>query len=191
MTYSNVLYSRSINVYKDMKEKNDDHLVELALDGNSQAFECLVRRYYDMIYAISYKWMCSHEEAEDNAQDTLLKIARKLSSFDKRSSFKSWIYRITINNAKDLLRSRNKRETNELFEDHIIADSHNGEEELVAKQLMQEIHQLPEKLRDALLLVSAEGMSHRDAAEILECGETTISWRIHKARKLLKQKLSL
>lgn len=174
-----------------MKEKSDDNLVCLALDGNSKAFECLIRRYYDMIYAVSYKWMCSHEEAEDNAQDTLLKIARKLDSFDNRSSFKSWIYRITINNAKDLLRSRNKQETQELFEDHIISDSENGEQELVAKQLMQKIHQLPEKLRDALLLVSSEGLSHRDAAEVLGCGETTISWRIHKARKILKQKLSL
>lgn len=174
-----------------MKDKNDDTLVDLALNGNTHAFETLIRRYYNMIYAISYKWMGNREEAEDNAQEVLIKITRKLNYFDKRAAFKSWIYRITINNAKDMLRSRNKHEKDELFEDQASSDYPNGEQEFIAKQLMQEIHKLPEKLRDALLLVCGEGMSHREAAEILDCGETTISWRIHKARKQLKRNLSL
>ncbi|MCH2037992.1 MAG: RNA polymerase sigma factor [Rickettsiales bacterium] len=173
-----------------MKDKNDDTLVDLALNGNTHAFETLIRRYYDMIYAISYKWMGNREEAEDNAQEVLLKITRKLDRFDKRATFKSWVYRITINNAKDMLRSRNKHQKDELFEDQAVSEQANGEHELIAKQLMQEIHKLPEKLRDALLLVCGEGMSHRDAAEILDCGEATVSWRIHKARKRLKQNLS-
>lgn len=141
------------------------------------------------IYKSAYKWCGRREDAEDITQDVCVKLPKKLGSFKGDAAFTSWLYRLTINAAKDYYRTTAKAQTCELpFAEGFDAPSAEvaADEALAARQAMAKIHALPEPIRDAVLLVHAEGMSHKQAADILECAETTISWRIHKARKVLK-----
>jgi RNA polymerase sigma-70 factor (ECF subfamily) len=87
-----------------MDNYNDIELVQLSVGGDARAFEHLVKRHYLSAYQVSYKWCGIKEDAEDIVQEVFVKVARKLKTFGKRSSFKTWLYRITINTAKDFTR---------------------------------------------------------------------------------------
>ncbi len=145
-----------------------------------------------MIYKVAYKWCGKREDAEDIAQNVCVKLPEKLAGFRAEASFTSWLYRITINAAKDYYRTTGKAQSREFgFAEGFDTASEEvaADDKMIAAESFAAIHQLPEPLRDAVLLVYAEEMSHKQAAEILECAETTISWRIFKARKLLKSLL--
>ena len=172
-----------------MDHLNDIELVNRALAGNALAFEHLVKRHYQNVYRLSYKWCGVKEDAEDIVQEVFVKLARKLKSFGQRSAFKTWLYRVTINTAKDFIRkSATKRGYEEAYaveqgaENPGPAPQH---EAVDAQRLYRALNKLPEKQKDAVLLVLSEGLSHKEAARSLGCPEATISWRIFQARKKL------
>lgn len=163
--------------------------IRRASAGDAEAFRQLLEMHYMTIYKIAYKWCGKKEDAEDIAQDVCVKLPAKLASFKREAAFTTWLYRLTINAAKDYYRTTAKAQNRELpFAEGFDAPSSEvaADRALAAKQAMAEIHRLPEDLRDALLLVHAEGLNHKEAANVLGCAETTISWRIHKARKELE-----
>ena len=163
-------------------------LVARARRGDAAAFEQLVTEHYDMIYRTAYKWCGNRSDAEDVAQDVSIKLASAIALFDGRSKFASWLYRVTLNSVRDLQRAR-KRDGRkiEAFSDvaagFALADQ---EESTTTAQLWQAVRALPDKQRDAVLLVYAEELSHADAAQIMGCREATVSWHVHAARKALR-----
>jgi RNA polymerase sigma-70 factor (ECF subfamily) len=175
-----------------MDKIREDELAALAAEGDSAAFERLVSDNYMMIYKVAYKWCGIREDAEDIAQNVCVKLARSLGNYKGASSFKTWLYRIVINTAKDHFRKLSRqREREEAFSKEsstLEAGNPNGESD-AARKLHAAIARLPGKLRDAVILVFSEGMSHREAAEVLECAETTVSWRVFQAKKKLKKYL--
>jgi len=130
------------------------------------------------------------QDAEDITQEVFITLARKLNCFGHRSSFKTWLFRITINAATDFLRKRNR---NRLYETPITDWESTGnpvpspEEAMESRLIYEEIDKLPAKQKATLILVLSEGLSHREASKVLNCSETTISWRIHRARKRLEK----
>ena len=163
-------------------------LVGRARDGDRGAFAALIDRYYDRIYRIAAKWCGNRIDAEDVSQNVCVKLAVAISSFDGRARFSSWLYRVVLNEVRDVQR-RNARQARrdgafaaEL--DETIGGSQ--EDDVLAGQLWQAVHGLPEKQRDAVLLVYAEEQSHAQAAEVMACSEATVSWYVHEARKTLK-----
>ncbi len=175
-----------------MKNRNDMELVQLSLIGDSRAFEYLVRRHYEMVYRVSYKWCGVKEDAEDIAQDVCVKLAQKLNTFAQKSSFKTWLYRITINTAKDYVKKRASKATLETDVSLAQIGDNPGpapDDPLVAEQLQAALNRLPEKQKAAVLLVLGEGLRHKEAAKIMNCQEATVSWRIFQARKKLKRLL--
>lgn len=144
-----------------------------------------------MMMRVAWRYTGNKEEAEDIAQDVSITLARKIQNFQGRSQFKSWLYRMVINACKDRFKSaaaRKKREHN--FGE--IEQHHKAEQSVQAGQLTwvyEQIGQMEEKLRDTALLVLAEGLSHAEACDILECEESTISWRMYEIRKTLKKAL--
>jgi RNA polymerase sigma-70 factor (ECF subfamily) len=175
-----------------MEGIREDELAALAADGDSAAFERLVSDNYMMIYKVAYKWCGIREDAEDIAQNVCVKLARSLGNYKGASSFKTWLYRIIVNTAKDHFRKVSRQhEREEAFTKE--SSSHesgnpDGESDK-AMRLHAAVSRLPGKLRDAVILVFSEGMSHREAAEVLECAETTVSWRVFQAKKKLKKYL--
>ena len=174
-----------------MENLEDIELVRLAKEGDSVAFENLVERNYMLVYKISYKWCGIKEDAEDIAQDVFVKLARKIQSFKETSTFQTWLYRMTINSAKDFAKKsdrKRKRETAYVEQQELKVDSNQNEVSL-AEKLHQMIKQLPHKLRETALLVFGEGMNHKEAAVVLDCAEKTVSWRVFQVKKKLRRHL--
>lgn len=156
--------------------------------GDGRAFAQLVEAEYGFIFATAFKWCGSRADAEDAAQEVCLKLAEAIRSFDGRSSFSTWLYRVTLNAVRDQQRMRARAVRNARALAEIVAGDEPAEQEsaVALADLWRAVRSLPEKQRDAVLLVYAEGLSHADAAAILECREVTVSWHVHEARKTLR-----
>lgn len=165
-----------------------DSLVARARAGDRAAFAELLAENYDFVFRTAWKWTGKREDAEDIAQEVCVKLATAIRSFDGRSAFSSWLYRVTLNAVRDMQRARtrqSKRAKNlaEISPDEALPDQ---EDEVAESQLWAAVRRLPEKQRDAVLLVYADELSHAEAAAAMGVKEATISWYVHEARKTLR-----
>lgn len=168
---------------------SDKGLIERAQGGDSNAFEALLETHYETIYTFAYRWCGRQDDAEDITQIVCVKLARAIAQFRFESSFTSWLYRLVINAAKDWQKAqaRHASSSDSTTELHDIPATPSAPENAVfLQQLMTRMNTLPDGFKETMLLVHAEGMNHREAAAILDIKESTISWRIHEARKQLK-----
>jgi RNA polymerase sigma factor (sigma-70 family) len=168
--------------------ETDKMLVARAVAGDRLAFSTLLERHYDFIYRTACKWLGKRQDAEDIAQDVCIKLATAIRSFDGRSAFTSWLYRVTLNAVRDSQRSnvRRGRYHDRLAEVHPENDPGEQEDATAARELWAAVRELPNQQRDAVLLVYAEEKSHAEAGEIMGCKEATVSWHIHEAKKALR-----
>jgi RNA polymerase sigma-70 factor (ECF subfamily) len=166
----------------------DNVLVNRAKAGDRLAFSQLVETHYDFIFCTACKWTGKKSDAEDIAQEVCIKLATAIQSFDGRSAFTSWLYRVTLNMVRDMQRSTTRRgKTVDAFALVHPEDDPGGQEEATAaKEIWTAVSALPEKQREAIMLVYAEDMNHADAAVIMGCKEATVSWHIHEAKKTLR-----
>ncbi len=163
--------------------------IRRAMLGDAAAFARLITAHYDRIYRLAYRCAGRREDAEDVAQEVSIKLAQNLTSYRFEAPFGAWLSRMVLNSARDMLRVRSRRQGREtpLFEDaEWLAGTDNPEQRTAARQTLALVDKLPEALRDTIILVFGEGMSHAEVATVLGCAETTISWRIHEARKQLQ-----
>ena len=167
-----------------MDDQSDEQLVAKAQQGDAKAFEVLVSRHYRTMFKIAYKWCGNESDAQDITQDACIKLARGLDSFKSKAAFTSWVYRIVLNAGKDWYKKQNRHPSNSDELDK-LKTSGKGEDRVYARQVLEAVYQLPEGEKEALLLVLSEGLSHKEAANILNVKESTVSWRIHEARKKL------
>ncbi len=174
-----------------MTEPDEIELINQARAGDSSAFESLVRQHYRFVYAVAFKWCRIKEDAEDITQDVFVKLAKNIMTFKHSSGFKTWLYRITINTAKDLAikKQRIQRKESAYLESEREKKRHPDKESSMADKLISLIESLPAKLKDAALLVYSEGLNHKEAAKVLNCAESTVSWRIYQVKKKLKKSL--
>jgi len=169
-----------------MPNTDETELINRASRGDADAFEALVNTYYEVMFKMAYKWCGNRRDAEDITQEACMKLARGIGSYKGGSKFTSWLYVLVINTAKDWYKSQNRHpEGTELLES-IVADSDNAEEKLYTRQVLNEVNKLPEAEKESLLLVVGQGLSHKEAADLSGVKESTISWRIHEARKKLE-----
>ena len=168
--------------------ESDATLVARAVSGDRMAFSELVERHYDFIYRTACKWLGRRQDAEDIAQDVCIKLATAIRSFDGRSAFTSWLYRVTLNAVRDSQRAntRRGRHHDRVAEVHPEEALPEQEDSATAKELWAAVRALPNQQRDAVLLVYAEEMSHARAGAIMGCKEATVSWHIHEAKKTLR-----
>jgi len=168
-----------------------ESLVRLAKAGDVAAFERLVAQQYRFIYKTAFRWLGHKSDAEDVTQSVCLRLPDALPGFDGRSKFTSWLYRITLNAVRDLQRTHQRRGRQvyavaAMSSEEVEATQ---EDQLRVNDIWRIVRQLPEKQRDAVLLVFGEEMSQAEAARIMGCKEVTVSWHIHNARKALKDLL--
>lgn len=167
---------------------DDNALAARAVAGDRLAFASLLERHYQFVYRTAYKWCGNQSDAEDVAQDVCVKLAGALAGFDGRSAFRSWLYRITLNAVYDLQRTRSRRHRrHDALQNISATEAPATQEDAVTEaQLWRAVRQLPEKQRDAVLLIYAEELTHAAAALILDVKESTVSWYVHEAKKTLK-----
>jgi RNA polymerase sigma-70 factor (ECF subfamily) len=151
--------------------KTDLELVEEVKAGERKSFSELVKRHQKALLRMSLRFVKDLDTAEDVVQETFIKAYEKLHSFEGRSSFKSWLFQIAVNNARNRLRD-SRRMTVDL--DHIqLAIGAAAESALVhnsvAGMLQAEVDKLPERQRVALVLRVYEDLSFKEIAEIMDC----------------------
>jgi RNA polymerase sigma-70 factor, ECF subfamily len=162
---------------------DDQTLISRAQGGDAAAFARLLDLHYDTIYRFAWKW-CGHEaNAEDIAQLACMKLATGLRQFRYQSAFTSWLYKLVVNCAQDWQRSQKRHEHGELSELEPDGGEARGENQIYLLQVLDQLGQLGEGMKETALLVHAEGLSHAEAGEILGVSESTISWRIHVIRR--------
>lgn len=167
-----------------------------AQQGDEEAFAQLVANHYEQMYRFAFKWCGQQSDAEDIAQQACIKLARAISQFRFEAAFSSWLYKLVISCAQDWHRKEKKHRQ---FKDHDDPPSteesgnsvtHNlAETQIYLFQIMNIIEGMTEGFKETALLVLAEGLSHQEAAYVLDVKESTISWRLHNMRKQLSEQL--
>lgn len=170
------------------KTPTSESLVARAKGGDRDAFAQLVTLNYDYIYRIAAKWTGRRSDAEDIAQEVCIRLATAIRSFDGRSAFSSWLYRVTLNMVRDSQRAsfRRDRTVDALTLVHPEDDPGTQEDSAAAKELWMAVSALPNQQREAIMLVYGEEMTHAEASQIMGCKEATVSWHIHEAKKTLR-----
>ena len=183
-----------------MDRATDRDLVEQAKGGDLGAFGELVRRHQQRIHALTTRLLRSAEEADDVTQEAFVRAYKAIGRFDGRSEPYTWLYRIAVNLSLNALRSRKARGVVSLDDPQLDLGSRTldggagpaaqAEDRELAAALEASIDTLSETLRTTLLLVCIEGLSHEDAGRILGCPEGTVAWRVHEARRKLREQLT-
>jgi RNA polymerase sigma-70 factor (ECF subfamily) len=190
-----------------MAPSTDRDLVERARTGDSDAFGILVRRHQKRIFRLALHLVRTGAEAEDVTQETFVRAYQALGRFDGRSEPFTWLYRICVNLSLNLIRSRKSQRISSPV-DTTSADggriesflreerpSHGRdpaaatEDREMAKALIEGIDALSETLRTTLVLVCIDGLGHDEASKVLGCPEGTVAWRVHEARRKLREHL--
>jgi RNA polymerase sigma-70 factor, ECF subfamily len=166
-------------------------LIRRAQSGDVSSFAELLDRHYDTIYRIAWKWCGHRANAEDIAQQACIKLAGNLAQFRFQSAFSSWLYQLVINCARDWQRTQQRHEHDALPDTDPPAEHARAEDHIYLAQLLEQLDELGEGMKETALLVHAEGLSHAEAGELLGVSESTISWRVHAIRKHMNQRESL
>jgi len=182
-----------------MQDHAEDALVRAAQKGSVQAFTELARLHQEKIYHAVFGLTRSHTDADDLTQETLMTAYRSLKRFRRKCSFYTWLYRIGINLTLNHLKRTKRERGNKLLDERIAlggaprGEVSSPERDSLNRELQVKIRDaldaLPLAYRAAFNLVVTEGMTHGQAGYILGCSENTVSWRIHKARKMLQASL--
>jgi RNA polymerase sigma-70 factor (ECF subfamily) len=182
-----------------MDERPEATLLDEARRGGREAFAELVRRHERRVYGVVFRMAGNPSDADDLAQEVFLTAWKAIGSFDRRSSFYTWIYRIAVNTSLTFLKRRGREKNRAEFDENMpvavptggLPASPEGSSALneLKGRLDEAIGALPPHFRTSFALVAGEGLSHADAARVLGCSENTVSWRMHKARKLLRARL--
>jgi len=172
-----------------VSDEDDSILCDRARGGCEQSFAALFHRHHTALHAFVFRLCLDASGAEDIVQDAFIKAARSLAGFRGEASFRNWLYRIAMNTTRDWQRSaiRQKQAAEELEMDAGVAAT---ERRADFGQVHEALAALAEEMRHAVVLVYYEGMNHAQAARVLGCAETTVSWRIFRARRQLKELLS-
>jgi RNA polymerase sigma-70 factor (ECF subfamily) len=175
-----------------------DVLIERCLKGDQVAWDQIVRMHWRKVFNLAYKFVGRHDEAEDLTQDIFLKIFRALHTFDRRANFQTWLISISRNLCIDHYRSvRKERET--MARDVDAVDlmpvsrdrgPHAELEQLDLRHLIrQALAELPEALREAVVLRDLQEFSYQEIADRLRLPEGTVKSRINRGRLELARQL--
>jgi len=171
----------------------DHDLVTQSQKSNTAAFETIVQQHQQMIHALTFRMTGSAADAEDLAQETFIRAYGQIGSFNGRAKVSTWLYSIAVHACLNWKRDEARR-----FHAHV-----NGAEELqahhtngeitendLAQQAQTALMKLPAKQRAAIVLTIYDGLNHAEAAKVLGCSETTVSWRVFAAKRRLKRWLT-
>ena len=188
---------------KDIKKKISNKEIDLSLvrrakKGDYRAFDLLVLKYQSRVIATAFKFVKEKQLAEDIAQEAFIKSYKSIDSFREESSFYTWVYRITVNTAKNYLLSSKRRDEvviSDLSQDDSFypekLDIDSPQEILKASELrdliFETLSSLGEETRTALSLREFDGLSYEQIAEIVQCPVGTVRSRIFRGREVIEE----
>ncbi|HQF48413.1 MAG TPA: RNA polymerase sigma factor [Flavobacterium alvei] len=168
---------------------NQDQLIKGCIQQNSKAQEELYNRYKANLFGLSLKYCSNETEAEDNLHNAFIEIFTNIKNFNAKGTFEGWIKRITINKAIDSYKRTYKITAleNDYYEEIIVEDM---EIDLSLDFLLSIIQELPNQYRIVFNLYELDDYSHQEIAQMLSISEGTSKSNLHRAKLLLKEKIT-
>jgi len=171
-------------------------LIAKAKQGDRAAFDELVKATYQRVHSLAFRLTGNEHDADDVVQDTYVRAFRSLRKFRGDARFSTWLHRITANSASTFMGRRQRDRHSDIDDvvdlaDHRLANDpefalQNG---AVGQRLRRALDNLPERLRNVVVLRDVHGMSHREIAEELDITEAAAKVRLHRARARLRDGL--
>jgi RNA polymerase sigma-70 factor (ECF subfamily) len=166
-------------------------LVQRACAGDTRAFERLYREHAGRVYGLCLRMTRDAQLAEDCTQDTFINAWRALPKFETRSSLSTWLHRIAVNVSLAKRRKSTPVEPAPQDDEGEALGEFTLETPVEVHEIETAIGDLPEGARDALVLHALYGYSHVEAAQMLGIAEGTCKAQLHRARKLLRERLDV
>jgi RNA polymerase sigma-70 factor (ECF subfamily) len=163
----------------------DVDLAAAAAAGDRAAFEALLRRHYDRIHGLAWQLTGTRADADDVAQDVCLALVERIGTFRGEAKFTTWLTGVTFNAFRDWRRRR--RSLGGML-DRLTVLAGIGDapsDPYDAVWVRSAIARLKPGLRDTVVLVAGQQLTHAEAAEVLGVAENTVAWRMHEARRIL------
>ncbi len=177
-------------------DRTDEDLVAAAQRGDGAAMDQLLRRHYDRAHAVCRRIAGSTRDADDAAQEAMIRVVRNIDKFDGRSAFGTWVYRIATNTALDELRKRKRRP-----QFHVVDDDGDLPEpaDEFAHRYIDDVADritidaalagLPEEFKAAVVMRDVGDLDYAEIAEALGVPVGTVKSRIARGRRMLVEKL--
>ncbi len=186
-----------------MKNIDSTELVKRAKEGDEEAFTELVNRYSERVYNLALRILRRRDDAADVLQETFIKVYEKIGTFDGRSDFFTWLYRIATNLSLMKLRKEKRTvltydELENYFDKPNSAEITEWQSLPLKNMLSEEFHRhldeavdsLPEIYRSVFVLRDLENLSIKESSKILGITETNVKVRLKRARMFLREKLA-
>ena len=189
------------------KKREEKALLEKCRKGDLEAFDRLIRENQDLVYNVAFKLLGNEDDAFDLSQEVFLTFFRKIKSFRAESALSTWLYRVTVNRARNFRKTKHKKRESRTasidqpvpgYEEENLTlqlENHNpGPDKISADRqsldiLREKIRELPHEFAEVIVLRFNEHMSYDEIADVLECSLGTVKSRINRARKLLREKM--
>ena len=177
--------------------QSDARFVERFLAGEAAAFDVLVERYEATVRRVAYGYLRDEQLAEDVAQEAFLQACDKLPTLSDPAAFRSWLFMIAANRARDELRRRSRWVDTPEVPDEALYPSQEGigsarlaGSSQLSGVLQKLLRDLPEKHRTALMMKEVEELTYSEIARRLEIPMGTVQIRVHRARLKLREQLT-
>lgn len=184
-------------------ERTEALLIDNLREGDETALAPLVEKYKRMVHRLALQITKNHEDANDVMQETFIKVYQSIHTFRQEAAFKTWIYRIAVNEALNFVKRRERRResplstTDESEYDPSVRQKAemandpqlNAEKTELRHWVTKAVNSLSLKHRIVVILHELEGLTHAEIASILNCSEGTVRSRLHYARKQLRSLL--
>lgn len=175
-----------------MLEKKKSDYIEVNFSNKEDTIEWLMNEYGKSVVRLAFTFVKKEQIAEDIAQEVFIRCYQNLETFRNESSYKTWIYRITVNLCKDRLRSWSFRNIvlTEFFSKNSINNT-TPESELLHMErktdLSMKVLSLPIKYREVIILYYYEELSYNQITDLLDISIQTLKSRLHRGRSYLKK----
>ena len=181
---------RPLGMREPVQNTDDARAIRRAARGDVDAFEELYHAHIGRVYALCLRLSGDPDRAEDLAQDVFVRLWQRIDTFEGRSAFSSWLYRLTANLVIDRLRAHLRRESRESSADDL--DRWTGPAAGAPDawiDLEASIAALPAGARMVFVLHDIEGYRHDEIGEMMGIADGTSKAQLHRARKLLRRSL--
>jgi RNA polymerase sigma-70 factor (ECF subfamily) len=185
------------------KKTSDKEYVKLLKAGDKEAFEKILEKYTEKVFHLSMRITRNQQDAEDVLQDVFTTIFAKINSFQERSAFSSWLFRITVNTAYMKLRTRKKHTTINIADINLSdqnswAGKRSDTNDItfmtirseLKNKLTDAIKTLPEDYQTIFILRDVDGLSNKDVSDVLSISVPAVKSRLHRARLSLRKQLN-